>query len=135
MSGRQGGRSNLLLSDGRRLKDTKRGECIELDGLPGLPLYVSWVELPRIGKMKRFYVLDTQPGTARTLTRRHKRRWLIESFFKSAKHDFGLKETRLRSEAGIKDWIFFVWLSISMSLYQQFQAGMTDGKHPTWRLT
>ncbi len=130
-----GGRSNLLLSDGRQLKEVKRGECIELDGLPGMPLYASWVELPRDGKMKRFYVLDTKPGTARTLTRRHKRRWLIESFFKSAKYDFGLKETRLRTETGIKNWLFLVWLSISLAMYQQFRAGMTEGKHPAWRLT
>lgn len=130
-----GGRSNLRLADGRQLKEAKRGERVELEGLPGLPLYTSWVELPRDGKKKRFYVLDTQPGTARTLTRRHKRRWLIESFFKSAKHDFGLKETRLRTETGIKNWIFLVWLSISLALYRQFHEGMTAGKRPAWKLT
>lgn len=130
-----GGRSNLRLADGRQLKDAKRGECVELDGLPGMPLYVSWVELPRNSKMKRFYVLDTKSGTARTLTNRHKRRWLIESFFKSAKYDFGLKETRLRSETGIKNWLFLVWLSSSLALYQQFMAGMTETKRPAWRLT
>ena len=130
-----GGRSNLRLSDGRQLKEAKRGECVELEGRPGMPLYVSWVELPRDGKKKRFYVLDTQPGTARTLTRRHKRRWLIESFFKSAKHDFGLKETRLRTETGIKNWIFLVWLSISLALYRQFHEGMREGKRPAWKLT
>ena len=130
-----GGRSNLLLADGRQLKEAKRGECVELAGLPGVPLYVSWVDLPRNDKMKRFYVLDTQPGTARTLTRRHKRRWLIESFFKSAKHDFGLKETRLRTETGIDNWIFLVWLSIALALYQQFRAGMTGGQRPAWCLT
>ena len=100
-----------------------------------MPLYVSWVDLPRNDEMKRFYVLDTQPGTARTLTRRHKRRWLIESFFKSAKHDFGLKETRLRTETGIDNWIFLVWLSIALALYQQFRAGMTGGQRPAWCLT
>lgn len=130
-----GGRADLLLSDGRHLRDAQRGEGVELAGLPGMPLYVSWVELPRDGKMKRFYVLDTKPGTARTLTRRHKRRWLIESFFKSAKYDFGLKETRLRSETGIKNWLFLVWLSISLALYQQFMAGMTEAKRPAWKLT
>lgn len=130
-----GGRCNLRLTDGRHLKDAQRGECVTLDGLPECPLYVSWVELPRNGKMKRFYVLDSQPGTARTLTTRHKRRWRIESFFKSAKHDFGLNETRLRTETGIKNWLFLVWLSVSVCLYQQFQVGMTQGKRPAWRLS
>lgn len=130
-----GGRSNLLLTDGWRLKEAQRGECVELDGLPGMPLYVSWVELPRNGKKKRFYVLDTKPGTARTLTRRHKRRWLIESFFKSAKYDFGLKETCLHLETGIKNWLFLVWLSISLALYLEFMAGMTEANRQAWRLT
>ena len=130
-----GGRSNLRLADGRPLSAAQRGERVELEGLPGLFLYVSWVELPRAGKMKRFYVLDTKPGTARTLAKRHKRRWLIESFFKSAKHDFGLKEARLRTETGLQNWIFLVWLSISLALYQQFQAGMTTGKRPAWRVS
>jgi hypothetical protein len=130
-----GARGNLKLKDGRRVRDAKRAEAIELDSLPGVRLYVSWVSLPRQGAMRRFYVLDTKPGTARTLTTRHKRRWLIESFFKSAKHDFGLMETRLRTETGIHNWLFLVWLSISLALYQQFQAGMTHGDRPAWTLT
>lgn len=130
-----GGRSNLKLRDGRALKEAGRGEAVELDTLPGVTLYVSWVELPRQGKKKRFYVLDTQPGTARTLTTRHKRRWLIESFFKSAKYDFGLNETRLRTETGIHNWLFLVWLSTSLALFQQVQAGLTTAKRPAWKLT
>ena len=127
-----GGKSNLRLRDGRQLKDVQRGECIELDTLPGVKLYASWVTLPRAGKPKRFYVLDTLPGGGRTLTRRHKRRWLIESFFKSAKYDFGLNEIRLRSETGTHNWLFLVWLSLTLALFMQAKAGMTTGQRPRW---
>ena len=130
-----GGKSNLRLQDGRLLRDAGRGEQVELETLPGTKLYHSWVDLPRDGKMKRFHVLDTQPGTARTLVTRHKRRWLIESFFKSAKYDFGLQETRLRTKTGIKNWLLLVWLSTSLALYQQCLAGMTSAKRPAWKLT
>lgn len=130
-----GAKSNLRLRDGRRLRDAGRGEAVELETLPGVTLYTSWVELPRQGGKKRFYVLDTQPGTARTLTTRHKRRWLIESLFKSAKHDFGLNETRLRSETGIANWLFLVFLSTALALYGQVQAGLTTWRSPRWVLT
>jgi len=127
-----GGKSNLRLRDGRRLKDVRRGECIERDTLPGVKLYASWVTLPRAGGPKRFYVLDTLPGGGRTLTRRHKRRWLIESFFKSAKYDFGLNEIRLRTETGTHNWLFLVWLSLTLALFMQAKAGMITGKRPSW---
>lgn len=143
-----GGRSNLKLRDGRTLNHTRKGEQVELDSAPGRSLFVflvrtdaqqaldrSWVDLPRDGKTKRFFVLDTLPGTARTLTRRHKRRWLIESFFKSAKHDFGLKETRLRTETGIKNWLLLVMLSASLALWRQCLAEQTTWASPRWNLT
>lgn len=130
-----GGRSNLKLRDGRALKDATKGERVELESAPDRPLYVSWVDLPRDGKTKRFFVLDTVPGTARTLTRRHQRRWLIESFFKAAKHDFGLNETRLRSETGIRNWLFLVMLTTSLALWKQCLEGERAWASPRWSLT
>lgn len=130
-----GARRNFRLRDGRRLGDAGRGEAVELETLPGVMLYTSWVELPRQGGKRRFYVLDTQPGTARTLSARHKRRWLIESLFKSAKHDFGLNETRLRTKTGIANWLFLVFLSTALALYGQMQAGLTTWRSPRWVLT
>jgi hypothetical protein len=49
------------------------------------------------------------------LARRYRRRWLIESFFKSIKHDFGLKEARLRTQTGIRLWIFLACLAYSFA--------------------
>lgn len=130
-----GGRANLNLRDGRKLKDAKQAEAVELESLPDTILYVAWVTLPRDGKEKRFYVLSTTRATAKTLTRRHKRRWLIESFFKSAKYDFGLQETRLRSNQGIANWLLLVWFSSSLALFAQTLHGETKHKSPRWQLT
>jgi len=49
-------------------------------------------------------------------------RWLIESFFGSARHDLGLKEARLRSETGFKNWLLLVMLSASLALWRQCLA-------------
>lgn len=130
-----GERSNLRLREGRSRREARKGEQLELDSAPGLPLWVNWVDLPRDGTKKRFFVLDTQPGCGRTLVNRHKRRWLIESFFKSAKHDLGLKETRLHSETGIHNWLFLVMLSTSLTLWTQCLAEMTTWQSPRWHLT
>lgn len=130
-----GAKANLRLRDGRKLRDAKQAEAVELDSLPGSTFYVAWVSLPRDGKRKRFYTLSTTHASATTLTRRHKRRWLIESFFKSAKHDFGLQETRLRSKQGVLNWLLLVWLSSSLALFAQALHGKTNTKSPAWRLT
>ncbi|MEM7735417.1 MAG: transposase [Deinococcota bacterium] len=130
-----GAKANLRLRDGRKLRDAKQAEAVELDSLPGTTFYVAWVTLPRDGKRRRFYTLSTTRATAITLTSRHKRRWLIESFFKSAKHDFGLQETRLRTKQAILNWLLLVWLSTSLALFTQALHDKTKTKSPAWRLT
>lgn len=64
---------------------------------------------------KRFYVASTFPAGGAYLARRYRQRWLIESFFKSVKHDFGLKEARLRTQTGIRLWIFLACLAYSFA--------------------
>ena len=119
-----GARDNLLLKDGRRLKDCRQGERVELASYPGKALFVAYIDLPRNDTIKRFYVLCTQKGCARTLRRRHARRWPIEAFFQSAKYDFGLKETRLRSETGIKRWIMLSFLAYSLAAVTRAYQGI-----------
>ncbi len=122
-----GGKNNLVLSDGRHLENCVKGERIELQCVQGMKLWVSWVDLPRLEKsvkvMKRFFVLSTAKGTARTLVRVHGKRWLIESFFKSVKYDFGLNETRLRTEQGIKGWIFMSLLAYAIVSVERASHG------------
>jgi len=110
-----GARENLRLADARHLRDCRQGERIELQTMPGKALFVTYVDLPRNNTIKRFFVLCTQKGCARTLRRRYSKRWLIEAFFKSIKYDFGLKEARLRTEIGIQRWILLSFLAFSLA--------------------
>lgn len=119
-----GARDNLVLSDGRRLRDCRQGERIELESHPGKALFVAYIDLPRNNTIKRFFVLCTQKGCAKTLRRRYARRWPIEAFFKSSKYDFGLKETRLRSETGIKRWILMSFLAYSLACLTRAYQGV-----------
>ena len=108
------------LADGRRLDElTRRGEKVALHDLSKQPLYLSWCDVKRDGGKKRFYVAATFKVGGAYLARCYRRRWLIESFFKSVKHDFGLKEARLRTQGGIQFWIFLACLAFSLASLQR----------------
>ena len=123
-----GVRCDRKLSDGRKLAQLKkRGERVLLHDLPDQPLYVSWCDVKRErvaprsdGGKKRFYVVSTFAAGGAYLARRYRKRWLIESFFDSIKHDFGLKEARLRTYTGIRLWIFFACLAYSFASLARF---------------
>lgn len=104
------------LADGRRLDElSKRGESVALHDLPQQPLHLSWCDVKRNEGKKRFYVVATFKAGGAYLARRYRKRWLIESFFKSVKHDFGLKEARVRTKGGIQLWIFLACLAFSLA--------------------
>lgn len=109
-------RCNRQLADGRQLSQLKqRGEQVILHDLPMHSLWLSWCDVRREEGKKRFYVASTFAAGRAYLARRYRSRWLIESFFKSIKHDFGLKEARLRTQTGIRLWIFLACLAYSFA--------------------
>lgn len=111
-----GVRCNRTLADGRQLSQLKqRGEQVILHDLPEHPLWLSWCDVSREEGRKRFYVASTFAAGGTYLARRYWQRWLIESFFKSVKHDFGLEEARLRTQTGIRLWIFLACLAYSFA--------------------
>jgi hypothetical protein len=111
-----GMRCDRKLHDGRRLEQLRvRGERVVLHDPPELPLYLSWCDVKREKGKKRFYVAATFKAGGSYLERRYRRRWLIESFFQSIKHDFGLKEARLRTQTGIRMWLFLACLAFSFA--------------------
>ena len=126
-----GVRCDRRLSDGRKLAQMRRrGERVVLHDLPDQPLYLSWCDVKRErvaprsdGGKKRFYVVSTFAAGGAYLARRYRKRWLIESFFDSIKHDFGLKEARLRTRTGIRLWIFFACLAYSFASLAHFLKG------------
>ena len=116
-----GVRCDRKLSDGRKLAQLKqRGERVVLHDLAEQPLWASWCDVKRDKGKKRFYVVSTFAAGGAYLARRYRKRWLIESFFDSVKHDFGLKEARLRTHTGIRLWIFFACLAYSFASLTRF---------------
>lgn len=108
------------LADGRRLDElTKRGEQVALHDLPEQLLHISWCDVKRDESKKRFFVAATFKAGGAYLAKCYRQRWLIESFFKSVKHDFGLKEARVRTRTGIRLWIFFACLAFSLASLQR----------------
>jgi hypothetical protein len=117
-----GMRCDRQLVDGRRLTELRqRGEQVTLHDLPMHPLWLSWCDVRCEEGKKRFYVASTFAAAGAYLARRYRRRWLIESFFKSIKHDFGLKEARLRTQTGIRLWIFLACLAYSFASLARYQ--------------
>jgi len=115
-------RGNRQLADGRQLGELRgRDEQTALHDLPRQPLRLSWCDVKREEGKKRFYVAATFPAGGAYLARRYCRRWLIESFFKSVKHDFGLKEARLRTRTGIRLWIFLACLAYSFASLTRYR--------------
>ena len=116
-----GVRCDRKLQDGRKLNELKRrGENVVLHDLPHQLLSISWCDVKRNEGRKRFFVLSTFAAGGAYLARRYRKRWLIEAFFDSIKHDFGLKEARLRTQTGIRLWIFFACLAYSFASLARF---------------
>ena len=109
-------RNNRRLPDGRRLKDlpgqAKRGLQLYLKDID-YPLTVSWFWLKRAnGKRELRFVASTHPYTGVYLVRLGRRRWAIEGFFKTAKHQFGLHCFGQSTKLGV-----FRWLILSLIAY------------------
>jgi hypothetical protein len=119
-----GMRCDRKLSDGRRLDELKRrGDEHKLHDVD-MRVWISWCDVKREEGKKRYYLLSTFKAGGAYLARRYRKRWLVESFFKSVKHDFGLKEARLRTVTGIRLWLFLSCLAYCLaSVEQQLKQG------------
>ena len=104
-----GMRGNRHLQDGRCLKDlyrhAKRGLQVYLKGID-YPLTVSWFWLKRAeGKRELRFVVSTYPYSGAYLVRLGCKRWAIEGFFKTAKHQFGLHCFGQSTGLGVYRWL------------------------------
>jgi Transposase DDE domain len=102
-------RSNRTLKDGRCLKDlyrhAKRGLQVYLKGID-YPLTVSWFWLKRAdGKRELRFVASTYPYSGAYLVQLGRKRWAIEGFFKTAKHQFGLHCFGQGTKLGVYRWL------------------------------
>jgi len=102
-------RGNRTLQDGRCLKDlyrhAQRGLQVYRKGID-YPLTVSWFWLKRAeGKRELRFVVSTYPYSGAYLVRLGHKRWAIEGFFKTAKHQFGLHCFGQSTKLGVYRWL------------------------------
>ncbi len=104
-----GMRGNRKLHDGRCLKDlyrhAQRGLQVTVEGID-FPLTVSWFWLKRAeGKRELRFVVSTYPYSGSYLVRLGRKRWAIEGFFKTAKHQFGFHCFGQSTQLGVYRWL------------------------------
>ncbi|WP_228015713.1 transposase [Leptolyngbya ectocarpi] len=104
-----GVKTSRLLRDGRKLKDlpgnAKRGLQVYLKDID-YPLTISWFWLKRAGNKRELrFVASTHPYSGVYLIRLGRKRWAIEGFFKTAKHQFGLHCFGQSTKIGVYRWL------------------------------
>ncbi|EDX83547.1 Transposase, IS4 family protein [Synechococcus sp. PCC 7335] len=110
-----GVRNNRLLQDGRRLKDlprcAKRGLQVRLKDID-YPLTISWFWLKRADDKRELrFVASTYPYTGIYLIRLGRKRWAIEGFFKTVKHQFGLHCFGQGTKLGVYRWLILSFIA------------------------
>jgi hypothetical protein len=104
-----GVKNSRLLQDGRKLKDlpgkAKRGRQVYLKGID-YPLTLSWFWLKRADDKRELrFIASTYPYSGVYLVRLGRKRWAIEGFFKTAKHQFGLHCFGQSTKIGVYRWL------------------------------
>jgi hypothetical protein len=104
-----GVKNSRRLQDGRKLKDlpgkAKRGLQVYLKDID-YPLTVSWFWLKRADNKRELrFVASTHPYSGVYLVRLGRKRWAIEGFFKTAKHQFGLHCFGQSTKIGVYRWL------------------------------
>ena len=104
-----GVKNSRLLQDGRKLKDlpghAKRGLQVYLKDID-YPLTISWFWLKRTDNKRELrFVASSHPYSGVYLVRLGRKRWAIEGFFKTAKHQFGLHCFGQSTTIGVYRWL------------------------------
>lgn len=104
-----GMRCNRKLQDGRCLKQlyrhSRRGRQIYVEGI-AFPLTLSWFWLKQANDKRELrFVVSTYPYSGVYLVRLGRKRWAIESFFKTIKHRFGLHRFGQSTKRGVYRWL------------------------------
>ncbi|MCU0532636.1 MAG: transposase [Hydrococcus sp. Prado102] len=114
------------LTDGRKVSELKnRGQQVYLTGL-NFPVYLSWVWLKRDGKRIQRFVISTKPMKGQTITRWGKRRWQIEGFFKTVKHQFSLHRFGQKTLLGVYRWLILSFVSYLLASWVYLHLGDSD---------
>ncbi|MBB5295736.1 hypothetical protein HNQ10_002575 [Deinococcus metallilatus] len=88
--------------------DCEHGGWIHLANWPWEPLTLARVERGE----RTFCSVASQLLPGDSVAREGGRRWAIESFFKEAKHSFGLNRCALRTAQGLDRWVLLVFAAL-----------------------
>lgn len=131
--GIQGNRNTSL---GRALRDIKRqGQCVFLEDLPKVPLWLYWVWLPtKQGDQKeQRFIVSTMWQTTGSIKRIGRRRWKIEALFKVLKSRFGLARFGQHSKRGVLRYFCLCLLSFLLCHFEDLEAlEERSSKWPDW---
>jgi hypothetical protein len=126
-----GVRHDRKLTGGRKLHDAKQGEELRLANLE-LALWVGRFILKKPdGSREVRYVVANFVATGRYLVLLGRKRWLIEQFFKLAKHRFSLHQFGQRSALGVYRFLVLSFLAYILARWHAIATGRTH--LPDWR--
>jgi hypothetical protein len=122
---------NRLLTNGKPLKTiAHKGQLVQLQDLP-FPVYAAWFYLHRDGKLEQRFVISTRRLKGNTITWWGRRRWAIEGFFKTAKHQFWLANFGQQTLLGVYRWLILSLISFVLVYWVHLS---THSPHPpVWR--
>ena len=135
-----GVRNSRRLRDGRQLKDlpgeAKRGLQVYLEEFD-FPLTISWFWLKRADNKRELrFVASTHPYSGVYLVRLGRKRWVIEGFFKTAKHQFGLHCFGQKTKIGVYRWLVLSFIAYLLAHWLDLWAWPPKLEwKPTARLT
>jgi hypothetical protein len=122
---------NRLLSNGKTIKTiTHKGQLVQLQDLP-FQVYAAWFYLHRDGKLEQRFVISTRRLKGNTITWWGRRRWAIEGFFKTAKHQFWLANFGQQTLLGVYRWL--ILSLISFVLVHWVHLSTHFHQPPIWR--
>ena len=94
------------------VEDCEHGSWVNLANWPW-----DTLTLARIHRGERtFFSVASQLLPGDEVAREGARRWAIESFFKEAKHSFGLNRFALRTAQGLDRWVLLVFAAFTLSM-------------------
>ena len=91
--------------------DCEHGSWVNLANWPWETLTLARVERGA----RTFYSVSSQLTSGDDVAREGKQRWNIESFFKEAKHSFGLSRCAVHTARGMDRWILLVFAAFTLA--------------------
>ena len=104
------------------VEDCDHGSWVHLANWPWETL-----TLARVDRGDRtFFSVASQLLPGDTVAWEGKQRWAIESFFKEAKHQFGLNQFALRTVQGLDRWLLLVFATFTLALLCRTEASTLE---------